>query len=79
MERADIAMLLMFVFFIILLFAVVYAYYKIDQLQMTVEVQVQDLHGRFSKLINAINAINFSEFQLDMEQQKQINKVSVEK
>lgn len=70
------ALVLLNIVFTIALFAgLLYAFYKIDQSRTQLQANINELHAKFSKLINAINAVNQSEFQLDMVQQEQIDRL----
>lgn len=53
--------------------ALIYAFYKIDHIRIDLENQIADVHNNIVRLVNAINAVNYTDFQLDTEQSKKID------
>lgn len=54
----------------------IYSFYCIEKLRINLENQIHDIHAKVLKLVNAINAVNYSEFRLDAEQQQKIEELS---
>lgn len=57
---------------ILLLFALLFAFYRIDSVHTGLQRQVSEIQYKFTKLVNAINTVNYSDYQLDVEQQRQL-------
>jgi len=72
----QVALLFNIILLITVLFMVLYGYYKIDQLHTELKTQTQDVYVKFSKLVAAINAVNYSEVQVDIDQQEQIDQIT---
>lgn len=57
-------------------FGLIYAFYRIDRIRIDIENQIADIHNKIVRLVNAINAVNYTEFKLDTEQSKKIDELA---
>ena len=65
--------LLNFVYITCLLFFVIYVLYRVDKVNHDLGIKVANMEARFTRLIDAINSVNLSEYNLDKAQQRQID------
>ena len=59
-----------------LVFFMLYAFYKLDVTRTNLEKQIVDLQRKFARLVEAINAVNYSEYKLDQAQQQKIDEIA---
>lgn len=57
----------------LLIFLILYAFYRIDRVRIDLENKYNSIDARFSGLIKAINSVNYSDYKADLVQDKKID------